>query len=102
MRLGIKQSARATASSYWPLFRFDPNMRQRGMNPFRLDSPRPRIPLEAYRANELRFDSLTRTRPDDARRMLAQAQLELEEKYRIYEDPAARDGSRFHPHWEEA
>ncbi len=52
-----------------------------------------------YRANEWRFDSLTRKRPDDARRMLAQAQLE---KYRIYENLTARDGGRFHPHWEDA
>jgi pyruvate-ferredoxin/flavodoxin oxidoreductase len=102
MRFGMKQAARATASGYWPLFRFDPTMRQRNMNPFRLDSTRPRIPLEDYRYNEVRFKSLTQTRPDDARHMLKQAQLELEEKYRIYEDMAARDGSRFHPHWEEA
>jgi pyruvate-ferredoxin/flavodoxin oxidoreductase len=102
MRFGMKQAARATASGYWPLFRFDPTMRKRGLNPFRLDSTRPRIPLEDYRYNEVRFKSLTQTRPDDARQMLAQAQLELEEKYRIYEDLAARDGSRFHPHWEEA
>ncbi|HUK07239.1 MAG TPA: pyruvate:ferredoxin (flavodoxin) oxidoreductase [Stellaceae bacterium] len=102
MRFGMKQAARATASGYWPLFRFDPTMRQRGMNPFRLDSTRPRIPLEEYRNNEVRFKSLTQTRPDDARRMLTQAQLELQEKYRLYEDLAARDGSRFHPHWEEA
>jgi len=101
MRLGMKQAARATASGYWPLFRFDPTMRQRGMSPFRLDSTRPRIPLEEYRYNEVRFKSLTQTRPDDARHMLAQAQLELEERYRVYEDLAARDGSRFHPHWEE-
>ena len=88
MRLGMKQAARATAAGYWPLFRFDPTMRQRGMNPFRLDSPRPRIPLDEYRSNEVRFKSLTLTRPDDARHMLAQAQLELEEKYRLYEDLA--------------
>jgi pyruvate-ferredoxin/flavodoxin oxidoreductase len=102
MRFGMKQAARATASGYWPLFRFDPTMRQRGMNPFRLDSTRPRIPLEEYRYNEVRFKSLTQTRPDAARHMLKQAQLELEERYRVYEDLAARDGSRFHPHWEEA
>ena len=102
MRFGMKQAARATATGYWPLFRFDPNMRQLGMNPFRLDSTRPRIPLEDYRYNEVRFKSLTQTRPDDARHMLAQAQLELQEKYRLYEDLAARDGSRFHPHWEDA
>ena len=102
MRLGMKQAARATATGYWPLFRFDPTMRKRGMNPFRLDSTRPRIPLEEYRYNEVRFKSLTQTRPDDARHMLAQAQAELEERYQVYEDLAARDGSRFHPHWEDA
>ena len=72
------------------------------MNPFRLDSTRPRIPLEEYRRNEVRFSALAQTHPDEARHMLAQAQLALEEKYRNYEDLAARDGSRFLPHWEEA
>jgi len=102
LRFGMKQAARATASGYWPLFRYDPSMRQRGMNPFRLDSTRPRIPLEQYRYNEVRFKSLVQTRPDDARLMLAQAQLSVEERYRLYEDFASRDGTRFHPHWEDA
>src|SRR5262249_26073380 len=101
-RLGMKQAARATASGYWPFFRFDPTMRKRGMNPFRLDSTRPRIPLEDYRYNAVRFKSLTQTRPHDARHLLKTAQAELAERYRFYEDLAARDGSRFHPHWEEA
>ena len=52
------------------------------MNPFRLDSPRPRIPLEEYRYNEVRFKSLTQTHPDAAKRMLEQAQRGLEERYR--------------------
>ena len=95
MRHGMKQAARAVASGYWPLFRFDPTMRGRGMNPFRLDSPRPRIPLEEYRYNEVRFKSLTQTHPDLAKRMLDEAQRGVEERYRVYEDLAARDGSRF-------
>ncbi len=101
MRHGMKQAARAVASGYWPLFRYDPMMRERGMNPFRLDSPRPRIPLEEYRYNEVRFKSLTQTNPDAAKRMLEQAQIGVEERYRLYEDLAARDGSRFHPHWQD-
>jgi pyruvate-ferredoxin/flavodoxin oxidoreductase len=101
MRHGMKQAARAVASGYWPLLRFDPTMRGRGMNPFRLDSPRPRIPLEEYRYNEVRFKSLTQTHPDAAKKMLDQAQRALEERYRTYEDLAARDGSRFHPHWQD-
>ncbi|HET9369282.1 MAG TPA: pyruvate:ferredoxin (flavodoxin) oxidoreductase [Vicinamibacterales bacterium] len=97
MRHGMKQAARAVASGYWPLFRFDPTMRTRGMNPFRLDSPRPRIPLEEYRYNEVRFKALAQTNPDAAKRMLEQAQRGLLERYQVYEDLASRDGSRFHP-----
>jgi len=102
LRHGMKQAARAVASGYWPLFRFDPTMRDRGMNPFRLDSPRPRIPLEEYRYNEVRFKSLVQTHPDSAKRMLEQAQRALEERYRLYEDLASRDGSRFQPHWQDS
>ncbi len=101
MRTGMKQQARATASGYWPLFRFDPTMRRAGLNPFRLDSPRPRIPLQDYTYRELRYKSLTRTNPDAAAEMLQQAQASADERYRIYEDLAARDGSRFLPHWED-
>jgi pyruvate-ferredoxin/flavodoxin oxidoreductase len=101
LRHGMKQAARAVATGYWPLFRYDPTMRTRNMNPFRLDSPRPRIPLEEYRYNEVRFKSLAQTHPDTAKRMLEQAQRVLEERYRLYEDLASRDGSRFHPLWQD-
>jgi pyruvate-ferredoxin/flavodoxin oxidoreductase len=101
LRLGMKQAARAVASGHWPLFRYDPGMRRKGLNPFRLDSPRPRIPLSEYRDNEVRFKALMQTHPEAARKMLTQAQLALDERYRLYEDLAARDGSRFHPHWED-
>jgi pyruvate-ferredoxin/flavodoxin oxidoreductase len=43
----------------------------------------------------VRFKSLTQTHPDAAKRMLEQAQRGLEERYRVYEDLATRDGSRF-------
>ncbi|ASL40428.1 MULTISPECIES: pyruvate:ferredoxin (flavodoxin) oxidoreductase [Acetobacter] len=101
MRTGMKQQARAVASGYWPLFRFDPTMRKSGLNPFRLDSTRPRIPLEDYAYRELRYKTLTRTHPQSAAHLLHQAQAAANERYRIYEDMAARDGSRFLPHWED-
>jgi len=102
MRHGMKQAARAVASGHWPLLRFDPTMRQRAMNPFRLDSPRPRISLEEYRSREVRFKVVEQTNPAESRHMLHQAQLAVEERYKLYEDLAARDGSRFLPHWENA
>ena len=101
LRHGMKQAARATASGHWPLLRFDPTMRRRGMNPFRLDSPRPRISLEEYRNREVRFKVVEQTNPSEARHMLEQAQLAVQERYKLYEDLAARDGSRFLPYWED-
>ena len=76
-------------------------MRKEKLNPFRLDSPRPRIPLEDYIYEELRYKTIVRNNPEGAAEMLVQAQTAVDEKYRIYEDLAARDGSRFLPHWED-
>jgi pyruvate-ferredoxin/flavodoxin oxidoreductase len=57
---------------------------------------------EEYRSREVRFKVVEQTNPSEARRMLEQAQLALDERYKLYEDLAARDGSRFLPHWENA
>jgi pyruvate-ferredoxin/flavodoxin oxidoreductase len=97
MRFGMKQQDLAAASGYWPLFRFNPMMRTVGENPFRLDSPRPRIPLKQYAYNELRYSSLANSRPEEADMLLTMAQAAVTEKYRQYEELARRDGSRFHP-----
>ncbi len=95
LRYGMKQQDLATASGYWPLFRFNPAMRQAGEAPFRLDSPRPSIPLKDYAYNELRYRSLATTRPEEAAALLAQASAAVMEKYAQYETLATRDGSRF-------
>ncbi len=97
MRLGMKQQDLATASGYWPLFRFNPEMRTVHENPFRLDSPRPHIPLKSYAYNELRYRSLASTRPVDAAELLAHAQAAVSAKYLQYEELAGFNGTRFHP-----
>ena len=97
MRLGMKQQDLATASGYWPLFRFNPEMRTVHENPFRLDSPRPRIPLKSYAYNELRYRALAATRPHEADAVMAEAQAAVTAKYRQYEELAGYDGTRFRP-----
>jgi pyruvate-ferredoxin/flavodoxin oxidoreductase len=97
LRFGMRQQDLATASGYWPLFRFNPAMRGAGEAPFRLDSPRPTIPLKDYAYNELRYRSLASSRPQEAADLLALAQTAALEKYAQYEAMASLDGSRFHP-----
>ncbi|HKM63064.1 MAG TPA: thiamine pyrophosphate-dependent enzyme, partial [Acidisphaera sp.] len=95
MQFGMRQQDLAVATGYWPLFRYDPEMRKIGENPFRLDSPRPTRPFKDYAYNEIRYRSLTQTRPDDAKQLLAAAQAGIEEKYRLYEEMAGWEPMRF-------
>ena len=97
LRFGMRQQDLAAASGYWPLFRFNPAMRTAGEMPFRLDSPRPTVPLRDYAYNELRYRSLAAIRPREAEQILAAAESAAREKYAQYEALASRDGSRFHP-----
>ena len=89
LRYGMKQQDLAVASGYWPLFRYVPAMREIGENPFRLDSPRPTVPLKDYVYKELRYYALSLTRPDEAAALLRQAQADVNEKYRTYEEFAS-------------
>jgi pyruvate-ferredoxin/flavodoxin oxidoreductase len=97
MQKGLDQQHRAVASGYWPLMRYDPVVRDRGGNPFLLDSPRPRMPLSEYTKSELRFRSLQRTNPAEAERLAAAAQLAVEQRWQVYEEMATRGPERFQP-----
>lgn len=92
---GLTQQHLATASGYWPLFRYNPQLTNIGQNPFRLDSPRPTIPVKSFAYNEIRYSALAKSRPEEAERLIAAAQQWVDDRYRSYEDMAKRDGSRF-------
>jgi pyruvate-ferredoxin/flavodoxin oxidoreductase len=97
MQFGLRQQDLAVASAYWPLFRYNPVLRDSGENPFRLDSPRPTRGFKDYAYNEMRYRLLAQTRPDDAANLVRAAQQAIDEKYRLYEDMAGWAPSRFHP-----
>jgi len=97
MQYGMHQQNLAVASGYWPLFRFNPAMRNVGENPFRLDSVRPTISFKDYAYNEIRYHALTMTRPAEAEELACMAQTVVNEKYLGYEQLARLDGGQFHP-----
>ncbi|HUN31917.1 MAG TPA: pyruvate:ferredoxin (flavodoxin) oxidoreductase [Trebonia sp.] len=90
LRNGMDQQYRAVATGYWPLVRYDPVRRE-----FMLDSPRPRLPLPEYMGNELRFRVLGRTDPEAAARLAELAAAEVDQRWRTYEEMAARGPERF-------
>jgi len=97
MQRGMNQQHLAVACGYWPLFRYNPMMREAGENPFRLDSPRPTLAFRDFAYNESRYKALIQVRPAEAENILAMAQRVIEEKYRTYEEMAGWAPGRFHP-----
>ena len=95
LRKGLDQQYKAVASGHWPLVRYDPTVRARGGNPFQLDSPRPRIPLEDYIYNELRYKVLRNRDPAEADRLLVLAQEAVNQRWKTYEEMATRGAQRF-------
>ena len=95
LQYGMQQQHLAVESGYWPLIRFNPEVRRSGENPFVLDSQRPRIPFKDYAYNELRYKMLTRTHPSEAEHLLQLAQQNLRQKWEVYEEMATRGPAGF-------
>ncbi len=92
MTKGLEQQKLAVNSGHWPLFRFNPLLAKDGKNPLTLDSKKPSIALKDYTYNEVRFKMLAHSRPQEAEVLLKLAQNDVNERWKMYEDWAARGG----------
>ncbi|HSR70785.1 MAG TPA: pyruvate:ferredoxin (flavodoxin) oxidoreductase, partial [Kiloniellales bacterium] len=88
MQKGLHQQHLAVQSGYWPLLRYNPELRKSRENPFVLDSLRPKIPLRDYAYNELRYRMLSHAHPEIAERLMVEAQAAVERKWHVYEEMA--------------
>ena len=86
---GLDQQKLAVQAGHWPLFRYNPDLIAQGKNPFQLDSKAPSIPLEKYVYNETRYTMLTHSMPEAARKLLAEAQEDVNRSWKMYEHMAA-------------
>jgi len=86
---GLEQQKLAVQSGYWPLIRFNPDLDKEGKNPLQLDSKAPSIPLEEYIYNENRYKMLTRTMPEEAKKLLKEAQEGILKRWKLYEHLAS-------------
>jgi pyruvate-ferredoxin/flavodoxin oxidoreductase len=89
MVYGIDQQKAAVNSGHWPLFRYNPALAKEGKNPFVLDSRAPSIPLEKYIYNEARYTMLVNSDPEEAKKLLKQAQENVNERWKLYQHMAA-------------
>ena len=85
MKKGLAQQNLAVHTGYWPLIRYNPEVRQSGKNPFVLDSLRPSRPFTDYAENELRYRILKRTNPGEVDQLMARAEAYVRRKWDLYE-----------------
>jgi pyruvate-ferredoxin/flavodoxin oxidoreductase len=91
MGVGARQQKLAVESGQWLLYRYDPRRAEAGENPLQLDSAAAKTRLQDYLLTENRFKMLTKSKPDEAKRLFALAQKDADRRWRFYEFLAMRD-----------
>ena len=84
MKSGMDNQRRAVESGHFPLYRYNPALAAQGKNPLKLDSKAPAGKMEDFMYTETRFKMLTKSKPADARRFLAEAQQRAFATYNYY------------------
>ena len=91
MAKAMEEGKAATDCGFWPLFRYNPDLEKEGKNPFLLDSGEPNGKLREFMMGENRFASLTRTFPERAELLFAEAEDFTSRRYAKYKRLAAQD-----------
>jgi pyruvate-ferredoxin/flavodoxin oxidoreductase len=90
-----EESKLAVECGYWPLYRFNPELKAAGKNPLTLDSKEPDGKLQDFLKGEVRYASLLKTFPDEASRLHKQLEIEVQARYQnlkcLAEMPASCD-----------
>ncbi len=88
MTKGMTHQKLAVECGHWPIYRFDPRLARQGKNPLKLDSKPPKIKFEEYAYMETRFRMLTKSHPEEAKRLMQLAQEDVEARWKALEELA--------------
>lgn len=89
MRTAYDTQKQAVESGHWPLYRFNPALIKEGKNPLQLDSRDPKISYEDFAYAQTRFKMLTKSKPEDSKRLIALGQDEVARRWSLYRQMAA-------------
>jgi pyruvate-ferredoxin/flavodoxin oxidoreductase len=88
MGKSIEESQMAVRAGYWPLYRYNPLLKQEGKNPFILESKQPDGSLQSFLSGEVRFAALEKLNPQVSQELRAKLEHEVNERFRILRDMA--------------
>ena len=80
----IFEEKKAVATGYWHLWRYNPELKAEGKNPFILDSKEPTGTVKEFLEGENRYLMLKKAFPEVAEQLFAKAETDLAERYDNY------------------
>lgn len=89
MSQSINQEKAAVKAGYWHLYRFNPELAEKGENPFILDSKEPTESFQDFLRTEVRYTSLEKTFPEIAQEYFQKAEADAKARYMSYKRLAA-------------
>lgn len=84
MGFSIEEEKKAVETGYWHLYRFNPELKKEGKNPFILDSKEPTKPFRDFLDGEVRYTSLKKLFPERAEKLYEVAEENAKERYEGY------------------
>lgn len=88
------QADLATKCGYWPTYIFDPRLEAEGKNPLAISSKEPDWNLyESFLMNEVRYSSLKKSNPEQAKELFEKNKTEAQRRYRQLKRLASADFS---------
>ncbi|WP_353894157.1 pyruvate:ferredoxin (flavodoxin) oxidoreductase [Proteinivorax hydrogeniformans] len=78
------QQKEAVEAGYWHMYRFNPELKKEGKNPFVMDSKEPTKPFRDFLLSEVRYNALLKTNPETAEDLFAKSEEDAKERYQRY------------------
>ena len=74
----------AVKAGYWHLWRFNPELKEQGKNPFTLDSKEPTASFRDFLMDQVRYTSLMKDFPEVAEELFVKAEKDAKDRYQTY------------------
>ncbi|OXT08252.1 pyruvate:ferredoxin (flavodoxin) oxidoreductase [Thermoanaerobacterium thermosaccharolyticum] len=84
MGTSIKEEKKAVDAGYWHLYRYNPELKAEGKNPFTLDSKEPVSSYVDFIKGEIRYSSLETLFPDLAQKLYDESYKDAKERFEMY------------------
>ncbi len=85
------EEKRAVEAGYWSMYRFNPDLKAKGENPFTLDSKEPTADFREFLMGEVRYSSLQKLFPETAEALFDKTEADAKDRLATYKKLAGKE-----------